>query len=70
VQVGGDDQVMRTMQTFLNVVEFGMVSSRRLKLHPGPPDAKKTTAGNLTESDHTSVEVFEKRTGRWQLVAE
>ncbi len=31
---------------------------------------KKTTAGKLTESDHTSVDVFEKRAGRWQLVAE
>ena len=31
---------------------------------------KKTAAGGLTESDHTSVDVFEKRAGRWQLVAE
>jgi ketosteroid isomerase-like protein len=31
---------------------------------------KKTTADKLTESDHTSIDVFEKRAGRWQLVAE
>ena len=31
---------------------------------------RKTTAEKLTESDHTSVDVFEKRAGRWQLVAE
>lgn len=30
----------------------------------------KTTAGKLTESDHTSVDVFEKRAGPWQLIAE
>lgn len=31
---------------------------------------KKTTAGKLTDSDHTTVDVFEKRAGRWQLIAE
>lgn len=31
---------------------------------------KKTAAGKLTDSDHTSVDVFEKRAGRWQLIAE
>ena len=31
---------------------------------------KKTTEGKLSESDHTSIDVFERRSGRWQLIAE
>lgn len=31
---------------------------------------KKTVGGKLTETDHTSVDVFEKRNGHWQLVVE
>ena len=31
---------------------------------------KKTVTGTLAESDHATLDVFEKRAGRWQLVVE
>jgi ketosteroid isomerase-like protein len=44
---------------------FGNVATVSSHVH-----FKKTTAGKFTESAHTSVDVFEKRAGRWQLVVE
>jgi ketosteroid isomerase-like protein len=44
---------------------FGNVAVVSSHLH-----VQKTTAGKFTDSDHTSVNVFEKRAGRWQLVVE
>lgn len=44
---------------------FGKVAAVSSHIH-----VKKTIAGKLTESDHTAVDVFEKRSGGWQLVIE
>jgi ketosteroid isomerase-like protein len=44
---------------------FGNVAIVQSHVH-----VKKTVNGQLVENDHTDLDVFAKRNGRWQLVAE